>query len=436
MRGCSAARQDRNSSFSGREKDALTTVPTIAPLTVALVTEYFYPDASGSTPTDMSELARFLTDRCDGVSVSVVTSTNLYRGTTDRRLSRHENWDGIDITRVRTPTSRRHRLSVRLALGALFASSALLSLVTRPRFDVVVVVTNPPAAVAAAWVYGKLRRVPYVYLVHDLYPDLAVALGAVRPSDVWTRAAFRMQEVWLRNAREVVPLGRCMAERIASIYGVPENRLAVIRSWFRPCDEPRDDRFFARLGLNGFTAVFAGNLSEYALLPLLLEAAVRLRDARPDIGLAFIGSGALADELRREVVRQGLNNVRVVDQLPRTVLHGVLQAAGAAIVSLDERMMGIGVPSKLYAALGAGRPILAVVPSRSEVARIIDETGTGVAVGTESAEAIAAALVSLADDTDEAARMGLRGRRVALEQFSLAASGEKFCELLKQATRQ
>ena len=403
-------------------------------MTVTMVTEYFYPDASGSTPTDMGELARFLTDRCERLSVSVITSTNLYRGTTDTHLARHEDWDGVDITRLRTPRSNRHGVVVRLVLGGLFSLAALLALLRRPPVDLVVIVTNPPAAVAAAWAYRKLRRTPYVYLVHDLYPDLAVALGAVRASSAWTRAAFRVQETWLCDAHEVVPLGRCMAERITKVYGVPADRLEVIRSWFRPCDEPRDDGFFARLGLGGFTAVYAGNFSQYALLPLLLEAAARLRDTRPDIGIVFIGDGALRDEVRREVGRRRLTNVRVVDQLPRPVLHGVLQAAGAAIVPLDERMLGVGVPSKLYAALGAGRPIVAVVPEQSEVARIVRETGAGVVVGSDSAEAVEAALVNLADDEEEAAVMGRRGRRAALEQFSLAASGEKFCELLKRAT--
>ena len=102
---------------------------------------------------------------------------------------------------------------------------------------------------------------------------------------------------------------------------------------------------------------------------------------------------------------------------------------------LDERMLGVGVPSKLYAALGAGRPVLAVVPEQSEVARIVRETGAGVVVGTGSAEAVEAALVNLADDEEEAERMGRRGLVAVQEQFSLAVSGERFCELLKHVTR-
>ena len=53
--------------------------------------------------------------------------------------------------------------------------AALFWMLRKPAYDLVFIVTNPPANALAAWLYWKLRGVPYIYLVHDLYPDIAVA---------------------------------------------------------------------------------------------------------------------------------------------------------------------------------------------------------------------------------------------------------------------
>jgi hypothetical protein len=171
---------------------------------IALISEYFYPDNSGSTPTDLGELTRYLKDHHGEIQIEVITSKNLYRpsGLTGK-LSPREDWQGVKIRRLPTPKSNGHSMILRLLAGTSFSAAALLYALRQPAYDLLLIVNDPPANAMAAWVYSKLRAVPYVYLVHDLYPDIAVAMGHLRAGSRVVRFIQHMQKVWLNSARRV-----------------------------------------------------------------------------------------------------------------------------------------------------------------------------------------------------------------------------------------
>src|SRR5262245_55755333 len=153
-----------------------------------ILTEYFYPDATGGTPAMLSRLARFLRDAYgEALDLTVVTSGNLYRGE-PVVLPACEEWEGVRIHRLRAPRSNRRSTALRLLAGAVFSARALAHLARLPRPDVLFVGTNPPTAPIAALGLKRLRRIPYVYLIHDLYPDLAIALGMLPRQGLAARA--------------------------------------------------------------------------------------------------------------------------------------------------------------------------------------------------------------------------------------------------------
>ena len=128
---------------------------------IAILSEYFHPDNSGGTPTDLSDLSQALKARYPELKIDVVTSRNLYRPAGETGpLLRFEHWAGLDIKRLRVPRSNRPSLMFRLFWGGVFAVAALLELSRRKRYDLVFIVTNPPALGGAAWLWRKLTGVP------------------------------------------------------------------------------------------------------------------------------------------------------------------------------------------------------------------------------------------------------------------------------------
>lgn len=402
---------------------------------IAVVCEFFYPDNTGGTPTDMSDLVRYLTEHHPDCHFEVITSRNYYRGK-GNKLSTKEDWDGIQITRLNTLRSNCASTPLRLALGALFSLAAFFELMRRPRYDLLLLVTNPPSTPLAAYLYRKLRRVPYVYLIHDLYPDAAVAMNKLPPGGIVTGLTRRIQQQWLQAAGRVVVVGRCMKARIERQYTLPLGHIKVITAWADPeaiRPSSRDTAFRKEHQLTGFTVLYGGNLAAWIDFHTILDAAQRLKESYPSINFLILGEGTQKASILQRVASDHLTNVRVLPPVPRSQMGEVLASSDVALIPLDERMVGIGVPSKLYPILSAGRPSIAIVPEASEVACVLEEANCGINVPQRDSTALAKAIVELYERSAFADAMG-RNARLTLENHytihqSAAGFYDVFCEI-------
>ena len=402
---------------------------------IAVVCEYFYPDNSGATPSDMTELTCHLKQFHPEIEIDVITSRHLYRPSgVSTRLLPEEVWNGLTIHRLRTPKSNRPSMVFRLLAGGVFSSAALFWMLRKPAYDLIFIVTNPPANALAAWIYSKLRRVPYVYFINDLYPDIAVALGRLNPCSWVTRFFYRIQQRWLNAAARTVVVGRCMQQHIHAHYELPLPRIAVIRNWADPlqiCPAPKENVFRQSKNLSGFIVLYGGNFSRYVNFDQILGAAKSLREDQK-ITFVLIGDGARKAEILGRVEREDLKNVRVLPPVARSAMNEVLAASDVCLISLASQMKGLGSPSKLYSILAAGRPVVAMVPPGSEVAMVLEEEQCGVNVVGDDAESLARAIRRLKQDTKLTECMGQNARSALMRRFTLRHAAEQFYILFNE----
>ncbi len=396
---------------------------------IVILSEYFHPDNSGGTPTDLSDLSRALRLRYPEILIDVITSKNLYRPAGGvGPLPRYERWAGLDIKRLRVPKSNRPSLLMRFFFGGVFTVAALTELLQRKRYDLVFIVTNPPALGLAAWFYFKITGTRYLYLVHDLYPNIAIALGKLRAEALPVRVFKAVQRRWLHDAGQVVVLGRCMKRRLVEAYGLDQARVTVIPSWGVVSTSgpvPATTEFRSRLAFTGTVALYAGNFSEYAKIDLFLKAAGLLR-ARNDLLFVLVGDGTRRAAIEQEITVSQLSNVRLLPKVPREMMAQVLAGCDVALISLDQRMLGLGVPSKLYTILAAGCPILAVVPAESEVALVVEEEKCGINVTDGSPAKIAAELEAMADAPARLKFFSGNSRRALERKYTMAHACDRF----------
>ncbi|MHB9131495.1 MAG: glycosyltransferase family 4 protein [Armatimonadota bacterium] len=404
---------------------------------IAILNEYFYPENSGGTPTVLSQLARSLKEQYPENDIEVITSRNLYRTVTTTPM-REEEWDGIRISRLSTPKSNRPSMVLRLLAGIWFTLRALLLLLLRPRYDLVFVLGSPPAIPLAAQCYRRLRGVPYVYLVHDLFPDIAVALGRLSRESLVTRCCRYMQKSWLRGAARVAVLGRCMREFLVREYQISAIHVSILTNWadatvIYPME--RDNAFRRQHGLSGFVVLYAGNLGAYNNLDQILDAAHTLRDGHPEITFAIVGDGSEHEAILLRAEREGLTNVRVFPPVPMEAMNEILASADVSLVPLDMRMQGLGVPSKIYPSLASCRPVIVIAGEESELVHIMQEERCGLSVAPGNSHALTAAILAIQADPDAAAAMGHRAR-LAVEQRYTVERVSAQCQELFQSVIQ
>lgn len=344
-----------------------------------------------------------------GWETCVITSRHRYDDAS-AGLAAHERVHGVEVHRVWTAQFGRSSLPGRAIDYVTFHAAAFLALLrTLRRGDIVVALTDPPMISVVAAAAAAIRRAHLVNWVHDLFPEVAEALGLrvlalTRPIRNWS----------LRRAAVNVALSESMAERIRS-----KGANAVVRhNWADPSLAPMaaGDSSFRKVHGPAVRVVveYSGNLGRAHDVRTLADAlATPIAD---DIEAWFIGGGAGARELRSTLHEDAA--VRFFDYQPRETLADSLAAGDIHLVSLLPAAEGLVVPSKIYGILAAGRPIIYVGAVDGEVARFITDTGIGVAVPSGDANGLREAIARLAADPATRAQMGQNALTAHHREFS------------------
>lgn len=403
---------------------------------IAILNQFFHPDHSATSQL-MTELAESLVER--GVRVTAVAGRGRYNG--GASLPRRETHRGVKVRRAWSTGFGKGRMAGRVADYVSFYAGATWELLRMPRHDLVMALTTPPLISLVALAVARARRMRVVALVQDVYPDVAVALGALGGGGLAARLFAFLDGLTLRGSDRVIVLGECMRRRVAEKVGrsAADERIDVIHNWadgelISPC-EAGARRFAAEHGLAGrFVVLFSGNLGRVNEFDTVLDAA-RLLRGRRDILFLFIGDGDRAADIRRFAESHGLTNVMMLPYQSRERLRESLSAGGALLVTLAEGLAGLSVPSKTYGILAAGKPVLYVGDAESCVARLVAEHGCGAVVASGEGARLAELVASWADDPAQPAACGKAARALFEERFgrerAVSAYLESFAKCLQ-----
>lgn len=378
----------------------------------------------------MEELGRL------GHQIEVVTSLPWYehhavqpewRGAVARR--EHTTWGSI--TRVHPfPTGDKKNIPKRAVGFAGFCALTAAIAAAGRRVDVAFAMTPPLPMAATGWLASLPRRAPLVLNVQDVFPDVAVELGVLRGRRVIAAASALERWSYARSAAVTV-LSDDMRANLAAKMRHP-SRLHVIPNFVdvesvRPMG--KENSYRAEYGLSDKTVVmYAGNVGMSQSLDLLVAAARETRD-RDDVVYVVNGGGSTLADLQASAA--DLPNMRFVPMQPYERLPEVLAAADVHVVPLKRELSRSSVPSKTYSILAAGRPVLASVDEGSEVQRIVEAAGAGVAVPPEDERAFVTALGDLLNDVERRTQMEKAARAYVENATSPRAVAKAYDALFK-----
>ncbi|MGH9213168.1 MAG: glycosyltransferase family 4 protein [Acidimicrobiales bacterium] len=360
------------------------------------------------------------------------------------RPVRHEKVDWGRITRVHPfPTDKSNIPARALAFGGFTLLATAMAVAVRRPFkpDAVLAMSPPLTLGAAGWLAARRWRVPFVFNIQDVFPDVAVELGAITSPRV-IRAASWLERWSYRRADAVTVLSDDLRDNlVAKLVGRvddPDDRIRVIPNFvdtdrIRPRGIDQPNAYRQEHGREGRQVVmYAGNVGLSQSLELMIEAARELAD-RSDVVFVINGGGTGRAHLEEQAA--GLPNLRFVDFQPKERLPEVLAAADIHVVPLKRGLARSSVPSKTYSILAAGRPLVASVDEGTEVARVVERAEAGLAVPPEDPEAFVAAITKLLDAPEMAAQMGRSGRALVERWASPAAVALQY-ELLFEELRE
>jgi glycosyltransferase involved in cell wall biosynthesis len=277
------------------------------------------------------------------------------------------------------------------------------------------------------------RRRPFVFEVRDLWPELPREMGVIT-NPLVLRAMDLLEWMSYHAADACVGLSPGIVEGVQR-RGISRERTLMVPNG---CDLELFGRVAARdgsplrAGAGQFVAVFTGTHGIANGLDSVLDAARVLRDRkREDIRLAFIGDGKLKPHLVERAEREGLDSCLFLDPVPKTRLADLVSSADAGLMILANcPAFRYGTsPNKFFDYIAAGLPVLNNYPGW--LADMIQEHNCGLVVPPEEPEALAEALVYLAEHAEERKEMGRNARALAERDFSRGDLANRLVDFLE-----
>jgi colanic acid biosynthesis glycosyl transferase WcaI len=379
-------------------------------LRLAVLCPHFAPDTA-PTGEVITAIVHELAQR--GHELHVVTALPWYlhhavEADWTGHLVRHETTPWGSITRVDPFAGKDKRSIVRRAAGFVgFSALAGWESVRGGRVDGVLAMSPPFTMGLTGWAVHLARRGPLVFNVQDVFPDAAIATGAITGRRLIAVARWVERTSYARSAAITVVGEEMRSNVVAKVPGRADDVVVIPNFVDTEAIRPLDRRtaLRAELGIGDEPVVmYAGNIGFSQSLGMLVDVARQL----PDVTFLINGGGSgLADVVERA---RGVANVRFNGYMPKARVAEVLATGDVHVVPLRAGLGSVSVPSKTYSVLAAGRPVVAAIDPGTEVPRLLAESGGGLAVAPDDPAALRDALVVLLGDERRRAQMGAAGR--------------------------
>jgi glycosyltransferase involved in cell wall biosynthesis len=345
---------------------------TAAPVVLGFQTEYFPPDVTANADL-YGTLVAHLGDHLD--RVDVVTARPHYGALRPRES--HEQLPGnARVLRCRAPSWRlRANLLTRFVSELGFsARNALTALRASRDWDVVLASTPPMLLGVGALFVARVRRIPLVWWVQDLHPEIACALGLASEHSWKVRLLHRAHASVLRHSQLTIAISDAQRRTLLATY--PELRPDRVVVLENPASHP--EAAVARdAAPNGSLVVaYTGNLGLSQGLEHVLDVAEAMRD-RP-VRFVLHGTGAAEDDLKLAARNRNLDNVEFGPFTTDSEYVAMLRSAHVLLLCLRPDIDRYSFPSKLWTYFAAGRPILAWAGHDGAVEETIAASGAGV----------------------------------------------------------
>lgn len=342
--------------------------------TIWIVSELFYPDDT-STGYILTEIAKSLSAYYE---VKVVCASE-YDTSLRATVQLPEN---INITRIPSFGLNKNLIISRILRILLVSISMWLYAFFRIKSrDIVFIVTNPVLALPLISTLKDIKGFKMNILVHDVFPENLIPGKIFKHENFLFRFLSKIFNWAYKKSDKIFVLGRDMQSLLLKKTGKNENEIKIIENWadttnIYPTDFKCNSLVKEYCLENKIVLLFAGNIGRLQGLLNLFEIITKVKNK--DLMFVFIGNGALKNQLVVYKNRHALTNVIFIDSMPRNNQLTFLNACHFGIVTLDDSLIGLGVPSKAYNILAAGKPIFYIGNRNTEIFKMVNEENCGI----------------------------------------------------------
>lgn len=384
---------------------------------ILFLSDNFFPETNAPATRLYEHSVRWAKS---GHAVTVVTSApnfpqgKVYEGYKNA-WRRVEMIDGVKVVRVKTYITANEGFLKRTLDYMSFMVSSFLFGLFEEQPDLIVATSPQFFTAIGGWALSKVRGLPFVLELRDLWPATILAVGAINRGRLY--AMLEWVELFLyRQATAVIPVTKSFKNDLV-LRGIDAKKIFVVLngvdlSRYQPRAE-KDPAMAKGLGIEGkFVVGYLGTHGMCHGLEFIVEAAEQLR-TQADIVFLFAGAGAEKQMLRAAVNRKVLKNVIMLNAQPKERMPALWSVCDLALIPLrDDQLFTTVIPSKLFECMGMGVPIVMSLP-KGEATGIMENEGAGVSVPPENPGALTEAILNLKESPEKLKALREASKRAA-----------------------
>lgn len=346
--------------------------------------------------------------------------------------------DKADIHRYYMFKEGRNPL-LRAARYALIEARLLLCGITCKTADILPMGSTPPINGLMATLIKKIKKIPFVYTINDLFPDSLVSTGMTREGSILWKIGNWVSNVTYKNSSHIIVISESLKDKLVG-KGVPADKISVVYNWIdtdktvpvKREDNTLFDEFdFSR---DKFYITYAGNLGNSQNVDIVVDCAERLKEYS-DIQFVIFGDGSEKERLEKRIEESCLENIKLFPMQPADRVSEVYSLGDASFVICKKGVGGGAFPSKAASIMATGTAVIASFDTDSDLCRTVEEGKAGVCAEAENADEAVAAILRLYNDRDFCRECGDNARKLACSKFSKETGVAKRIEIYEMYSR-
>lgn len=304
--------------------------------------------------------------------------------------------------------------------------------------DLIYLVSTPPIQGFLGGILKKIKKVPFVYNLQDIFPDSLVGTGLARKKGLIWQVGRVIEDFTYKHADKIIVISEDFKRNIMA-KGVPEEKIVVIYNWVdqnavKNIDR-KDNKLFDKyyLDRNKFYITYSGNIGLTQNMDLLLDVARSLED-NGEIQFVLIGEGAYKEQVKEIITRNNIKNVALLPFQPYEDISHVFSLGDVGIIISKPGVGENSVPSKTWSIMSASRPVLASF-DENEIKTILSENECGVFTKAGDKQAFTDAILELYRNRELCRKYGENGRKFVMENLTREIGTQKYIDVIKSVLK-
>lgn len=306
--------------------------------------------------------------------------------------------------------------------------------------NVMLISSTPPIIGATAAFIKKIRRIPFVYNLQDIFPDSLAGTGLSKKDGILWKIGRMIENFTYRNADKIIVISDDFKNNIMA-KGVPEEKIVVVYNWV---DEKavvpvakEDNRLYDELGINRdkFSVVYAGNFGHAQNIDVTIATAEKLKDVG-DIQFLMFGTGGLVEDYKKIVLEKGLKNMFFFPLQPAEKVSQVYSMGDLGVVACKKGMGKGAFPSKTWSIMSAGTPVIANYDENTDLERLVKDNGLGMFSAADDSEQMAECIMEMYNNRELCVEYGRNARQYILDNVSKDKSTQKYVDVIKEVVEE